>query len=83
MVGVYWELLNHLEIAAMFTFHIDDAIEAERLEVIALDMGATRINQEGWATAYGGNGILMFIESRVTRREWKMIISGFSSVTMA
>jgi hypothetical protein len=66
-----------------FTFHVDDAHEAERLEAIANDMGATRINQEGWTTDYGGNGILMFIESPLSKREWKQIISGFNSVNMA
>jgi hypothetical protein len=58
----------YLEISSedlqMFSFHlvIDDVLECERVEALVADMGAQRINQEGWTTAYGGTGISMWFE---------------------
>lgn len=64
----------------MIRLRVDDYTEVQRLEDIALDLSA-RINQEGFPTAYGGTGIIVYIQSAFTKREWRQIISGFHSVT--
>lgn len=64
----------------MIRLRVDDYSEAERLEQIALDLSA-RINQEGFPTSYGGTGIIVYIQSGFSKREWAQIISGFETVT--
>lgn len=66
-----------------FTFRVDDQIECERLEAILADtVGASRVNVEGWATNYGGNGITVWAECLWSRRDMNLIVGGFHSVTL-
>ena len=64
----------------MIRLRVDDYIEAERLEEIALNLSA-RINQEGFPTSYGGTGIIVYIQSGFSKKDWKQIISGFQTVS--
>lgn len=64
----------------MIRLRVDSYEEAERLENIALNLSA-RINQEGFPTAYGGTGIIVYIQSAFSKREWEQIISSFDTVS--
>jgi len=64
----------------MIRLRVDSYEEAERLEDIALNLSA-RINQEGFPVAYGGTGIIVYIQGAFSKKEWKQIISGFDTVT--
>jgi len=57
-----------------YTILVDDNQEALSLESAFEILGA-RINQEGWTTSYGGDGIKLFVECDRPKREVKMILS--------
>lgn len=66
--------------SGMIRIRVDDYDEAQRLEDIAVDLSA-RINQEGFPTSYGGTGIIVYIQSGYSKKDWKQIISGFKTAS--
>jgi hypothetical protein len=43
----------------------------------ALEVIASRINTEGWSTAYGGSGVRIWLECKQPARDIKQILSFF------
>ena len=46
-----------------YTIHSDNFDEIASLERAFLILEATKINHEGWPTAYGGTGITLWVET--------------------
>lgn len=64
-----------------YRFRVNDNAELQELENIMVDIvGATRFNTEGWTEAYGGTGVIVWVECTWPKRDINQIIQGFDSV---
>lgn len=64
-----------------YKFRVNDDAELQQLENIMVDtVGATRFNTEGWTEAYGGTGVIAWVECSWPKRDIKQIIECFNSV---
>ena len=57
-----------------YTIHSDDFDEIDSLERAFLILEATKINYEGWPTAYGGTGITLWAETTYPKKVIKQIL---------
>lgn len=66
---------------AEYKFRVNDDAELQKLENIMVDtVEATRFNTEGWTEAYGGTGVIVWVESSWPKLDIKQIIQCFNSV---
>ena len=58
-----------------YTIHSDDFAEIDSLERAFLILDATKINHEGWPTAYGGTGITLWVETTYPKKIIRQILA--------
>lgn len=58
----------------MYTIISESFQEVESLENAFKILGATKINREGWPTAYGGTGITLWVESVCPKKYIKQVL---------
>lgn len=64
-----------------YKFRVNDDTDLQRLEKIMVDtVGAARFNTEGRTEAYGGTGVIVWVECTWPKRDIKQIIECFDSV---
>ena len=57
-----------------YTIYSDDFDEIDSLERAFLILDATKINHEGWPTAYGGTGITLWAETTYPKKTIRQIL---------
>ena len=57
-----------------YTIHSDNFDEIASLERAFLILKATKINHEGWPTAYGGTGITLWAETTYPKQTIRQIL---------
>ena len=58
-----------------YTIFSDDFGEVESLERAFEILEATKINHEGWPTAYGGKGLTLWVETTYPKKTIRQVLS--------
>ena len=58
-----------------YTIFSDSDQEIEGLEKAFETLEATRLNREGWPTAYGGTGLTLWVETTYPKKTIRQILS--------
>ena len=57
-----------------YTIFSDSDQEIEELEKAFETLEATRLNREGWTTAYGGKGVTIWVETNYLKKTIRQIL---------